>query len=382
MTPQFQLLPLHRVLEDSGQPRDQFEAEAMQELLETVRTHGILQPLQVRPLGNDYVVIEGGRRRKAAAELGLDEVPCLIYSELANDLERVRAMQLISNTGRSPLTPLEDAQALWLYWLIKQTHAVNAELGRENDILSDLLQDGDPILQQIRVLEDHIVVSLGVDAIQEYIGGGRVRVSWADVLSSAGRGDWNQAKRIRHLAPLKLSRAVQAQLVGDDITANTLSQLAQHSPEDQQVLLDQARQGSGPMGSALRDAMKHRKGDDSADDDDDMLDPDAPEGKRKGKGKGKGDDFEPDPQMALLTKGNNAPSLRTDGPAPARGSTPPNGHDLWDNNTALQVSGALEALLAVLHPAQGQRMREDQYASINVLWQEVQQLMQQAQSEE
>src|SRR4029077_5346537 len=80
------------------QPRKDFAPEALQELVESIRQHGIIQPLIVRPLnGGAYELIAGERRWRAAQEAGLSQVPVIVRS--ATDLE-VLELSLIENLQR------------------------------------------------------------------------------------------------------------------------------------------------------------------------------------------------------------------------------------------------------------------------------------------
>jgi ParB family chromosome partitioning protein len=90
------------------QPRKQFEREALQQLIESIRQHGIIQPLILRRADGRHELIAGERRWRAAQELGLAEVPAIIRS--ANDLE-VLELSLIENLQRADLNPIEEAQA-------------------------------------------------------------------------------------------------------------------------------------------------------------------------------------------------------------------------------------------------------------------------------
>ena len=90
------------------QPRKQFEREALEQLTESIRQHGIIQPLILRQTDGRYELIAGERRWRAAQELGLAEVPAIIRS--ANDLE-VLELSLIENLQRADLNPIEEAQA-------------------------------------------------------------------------------------------------------------------------------------------------------------------------------------------------------------------------------------------------------------------------------
>lgn len=88
-------------------PRTNFEEEALQELSESIKEHGIIQPLTVRKLGRDkYQLISGERRFRASQLAGLDEVPC--YIRIAND-QNMLEMALVENIQREDLNAVEVA---------------------------------------------------------------------------------------------------------------------------------------------------------------------------------------------------------------------------------------------------------------------------------
>lgn len=89
------------------QPRDLFNEEEMRGLVESVRKHGILQPVIVRPLPHGYMLIAGERRWRAAKQLGLKEIPAIVrHADGANILE----IALIENIQREDLNPIEKAK--------------------------------------------------------------------------------------------------------------------------------------------------------------------------------------------------------------------------------------------------------------------------------
>jgi ParB family transcriptional regulator, chromosome partitioning protein len=89
------------------QPRKDFGRDALQELIDSIRQHGIIQPLIVRQVGPRFELIAGERRWRAAQEAGLTEVPAIIRS--AGDME-VLELSLIENLQRADLNPIEEAQ--------------------------------------------------------------------------------------------------------------------------------------------------------------------------------------------------------------------------------------------------------------------------------
>ena len=89
------------------QPRKEFARDALQELVDSIRQHGIIQPLIVRPANGRHELIAGERRWRAAQEAGLSEVPVIV--RYATDLE-VLEISLIENLQRQDLNPIEEAQ--------------------------------------------------------------------------------------------------------------------------------------------------------------------------------------------------------------------------------------------------------------------------------
>jgi ParB family chromosome partitioning protein len=89
------------------QPRKEFGRDALQELVDSIRQHGIIQPLVVRLVNGRHELIAGERRWRAAQEAGLTEVP--VISRYATDLE-VLELSLIENLQRQDLNPIEEAQ--------------------------------------------------------------------------------------------------------------------------------------------------------------------------------------------------------------------------------------------------------------------------------
>lgn len=90
------------------QPRRMFDDDAIEELAESVKAHGILQPLLVRQIDDRYEIIAGERRYRAALEAELDEIPVII-----KDVKEhvVKELSLIENIQREDLNPIEEAYA-------------------------------------------------------------------------------------------------------------------------------------------------------------------------------------------------------------------------------------------------------------------------------
>ena len=100
-------LPISQVEPGLKQPRKRFEDEALADLADSIRTHGIIQPLTVRRLSSGYYQIIAGERRWRAAKLaGLTEVPAVIIEA---DDRKVMELGLIENLQREDLNPVEEA---------------------------------------------------------------------------------------------------------------------------------------------------------------------------------------------------------------------------------------------------------------------------------
>ena len=101
-------LPISQVEPGLNQPRKRFDPEALAELADSIREHGIIQPLTVRRLSSGYYqIIAGERRWRAAKQAGLDEVPAVIIEA---DDRKVMELGLIENLQREDLNPAEEAR--------------------------------------------------------------------------------------------------------------------------------------------------------------------------------------------------------------------------------------------------------------------------------
>ena len=99
---------LDQVVPSPLQPRKRFHEENLGELVDSIREHGVIQPLIVRPVGGKYELIAGERRWRACTQLKLPKVPVILREASDQD---VLEMALIENLQREDLDPLEEAEA-------------------------------------------------------------------------------------------------------------------------------------------------------------------------------------------------------------------------------------------------------------------------------
>ena len=133
-------LPVGQLQTGKYQPRQQMREEALDELANSIRAQGVIQPIVVRAIGKDkYEIVAGERRWRASQRAGLEDVP-VVVREL--DDRTAIAMALIENIQREDLNPLEEAQALQrLIDEFDLTHALAAEaVGRSRASVSNLLR--------------------------------------------------------------------------------------------------------------------------------------------------------------------------------------------------------------------------------------------------
>ena len=100
-------LPMDEIFPDRNQPRKDFDDESLQELANSVREHGVLQPILVRPINDGYQIVAGERRWRAARLAGLTSVPVNIRE--MSDFDAM-SIALVENLQREDLNPIEEAE--------------------------------------------------------------------------------------------------------------------------------------------------------------------------------------------------------------------------------------------------------------------------------
>lgn len=134
-------LPVDLLQRSPYQPRTNFKQEALQELADSIKTQGVVQPIVVRPLSKSekFEIIAGERRWRAAQMAGLSEIPAVVRKM---DDQTAMCLSLIENIQREDLNPLEQARALSrLMKEFDMTHeAVADAVGRSRSTISNLLR--------------------------------------------------------------------------------------------------------------------------------------------------------------------------------------------------------------------------------------------------
>lgn len=105
--PSLNTVPISKIVKNPFQPRIDFDENALQELIDSIKEHGIIQPITVRRKGDGFELISGERRLRASKEIGLEEIPAYIIGVKTD--EEMLEIALIENLQRDDLNPLETA---------------------------------------------------------------------------------------------------------------------------------------------------------------------------------------------------------------------------------------------------------------------------------
>jgi ParB family chromosome partitioning protein len=158
-------LPLDRIKPNPFQPRQTFDQTKLAELVESIKESGLIQPLVVRKVGEEYELVVGERRLKALEKLDWVTAPSLIIDSASN--ETVMEMALIENIQREDLNPIEEASAY--YRLITECNISQA------DVAARVGKDRSSVANSIRLL------SLP-DRVKEFLINGKLSAGHARAL--------------------------------------------------------------------------------------------------------------------------------------------------------------------------------------------------------
>jgi len=191
-------IPLSEIVTSPFQPRTVFDDERIDELCQTIRTHGVIQPIVVRMRNNKYEIIAGERRWRAVTKLGLETIPAIVRE--FNDAQTA-SIALIENLQRENLTAVEEAVA---YQRLIELHQLTQEslaqrLGKSQSTIANklrLLALPEPVKQTLmdrKITERHARALLTLDTEQLQI----------KVLEDIIKNDWNVKQTEARIAFLK-----------------------------------------------------------------------------------------------------------------------------------------------------------------------------------
>jgi ParB family chromosome partitioning protein len=204
--------PIEKIVPQKGQPRQHFDKERLEELAHSIREHGLLEPLVVRRRGEEYELIAGERRWRAAQRAGLREVLVVVRDVSAKDAFE---LALIENIQREDLNPVEFAEAM---------QRLIDEHGYTQETLADRVgKDRSTVANALRLLklpekirrlvvtgelsEGHGRALLGakdehtLNALAEKVASGRLSVRQTEALVRAARPEGAGSKKPKGKTP-------------------------------------------------------------------------------------------------------------------------------------------------------------------------------------
>jgi ParB family chromosome partitioning protein len=194
-----QQVDLSTIVPSPFQPRKDFAREALAELVESIREHGIIQPLVVRNVRGQHELIAGERRWRAAQEAGLNQVP--VITRVATDLE-VLELSLIENLQRADLNPIEEAEAY--------ARLANEFGMRQEDIAQKVGRSRASVANSVRLLDLH-------QQVQAWLTQGLLSVGHAKVLLALKEPDEQRAVAetvLRRSATVRATERLVARQLG------------------------------------------------------------------------------------------------------------------------------------------------------------------------
>jgi ParB family chromosome partitioning protein len=136
------LLPVEDILPGDAQPRQRFDDAKLDELADSIKNHGVIQPIVVRKRGGQFEIIAGERRWRAAQKAGLTQIPAVVSDAAPED---TLTLALVENLQREDLNPIEEAEAF---------HRLHQALGfSQHEIAEAVGKDRTTVANSLRLLK-------------------------------------------------------------------------------------------------------------------------------------------------------------------------------------------------------------------------------------
>ena len=174
-----QTIKLRLIEPNRNQPRKDFNEEGLQELAESIRVHGVVQPLIVTKRGDHYQIVAGERRWRAAKIAGLREVPAIVKDYSDKEIDEI---SLIENIQRQDLNPVEEAGAYQRlmneYGLTQE--ALSERLAKSRAAIANSLrllrlpEEVQELLKTSEISTGHAKVLLGLDTAEKQTRAARI----------------------------------------------------------------------------------------------------------------------------------------------------------------------------------------------------------------
>lgn len=206
-------IDLDRISPNPRQPRTVMREDALAELADSIREHGVLQPLIVTRAGNGYTLVAGERRWRAAKLAGLRSVPALVKDTTPHQMLE---LALVENIQRQDLGPLEEAAA---YRQLLEEHGLTQEeiaqrVGKSRSAVANSLRllnlppEAKAALEEGRITEGHARALLSLPTVEQQLRllesmlSGAITVRQAE---EAARRDSNKTRKLEASRPIEIT---------------------------------------------------------------------------------------------------------------------------------------------------------------------------------
>jgi ParB family transcriptional regulator, chromosome partitioning protein len=255
LPPSAQSITLAQISLPQQQPRRYFDLQKLAGLVESIKQHGILEPLLVRPLGtNSYELVAGERRYRAAKEIGLQEVPIVIREMSDTDAFQVA---LIENLQREDLNPVEETEG------ILQLLALRLEKS-ESEVVSLLHR----MLDEVKGKVPHNVMGNSETLAIQAVFDGIAAMDWKsfisnrlpllklppDILSALRQGElaYTKAQAIARLKDEAQRKQILSDTIAQDLSLTQIKEWIENSRADKA----ESETSPLPMTTQINDVLR------------------------------------------------------------------------------------------------------------------------------
>ncbi|MBD1853184.1 ParB/RepB/Spo0J family partition protein [Cyanobacteria bacterium FACHB-502] len=248
-------VPIRKIVLPKRQPRRYFDPEKLAQLTQSVKEHGILEPLLVRPLEDGYELIAGERRYRAAKEVGLKEVPVVVRE--FNDRQALQ-VALIENLQRDDLNPVDETEGLLQLMAIDldvTTDEVVAVLNRAANAKKRGQDLTDNVIRQLETIESLLSTVGGFSAESFRVNRLPLLNLPEDVLDVLRQGklEFTKARAIARVKDEDQRRDLLEQAIGENLPLSEIkARVKEIKPELEQPPEKIAAQRLSEIGKRLQ----------------------------------------------------------------------------------------------------------------------------------
>jgi ParB family transcriptional regulator, chromosome partitioning protein len=227
---QIREIPISKILPNPAQPRLSYEEESLTELADSIREHGVLQPILVRPVGSQYELIAGERRWRASAIAQRDTIPAIVAEF---DDQTALEVSIIENLQREDVSPLEEAAMFRkMTDLGYSVRTLSQKIGKDKGYVENRLRlaDAPPEIRElVSVRKDTISHAYELMKIADErtrrrlakkVAAGELTLAKLRALSGSGDGEGDGTKRRARTVAGQVAVAKAARATDDALMSN------------------------------------------------------------------------------------------------------------------------------------------------------------------